>query len=257
MITLKFLCIEVILNNNLDYSELNKDCKDRINDIIEFDKPSDYRLIKIRNTLKNQDKELLNYMFTKLQIYYINYFIFNFNTSDEEILNLILYLKDNDDLNNSIRDDMYTILSYELIYRDNYDLIEQYISSVPNGKLRIFQKGLLLNNISGVEKIPQYANLKSTVFLNKMNIDDKLITDCFIYSILSYYKNKHRYIYEYNNNINKIIHFMLFYYYDKINFQLLLNNKYDKNIHNYITLLQNEYLKIPKPTTLPNMIKID
>jgi hypothetical protein len=257
MLKLKYLCIESILNNNLDYSKLNNDCKDRINDVIEFQGSNDNRIEKISNTLKNQDRELLNYIFINIDIGYINYFIFNYKTSDKEILNLILYLKDNYELNEHIKDDMYTILSYELIYRDNYDLIEEYISSVPNGKLKIFQKGLLLNNINGIDKISQYANLKSTLFLSKIKINDKLITDCFIYSILSYYRNKYNNIYQYNNNINKIIHFMLFYYYNYINFDLLLKNKYNKNIDNYIILLQKEYLKIPKPITLPNMIKID
>jgi hypothetical protein len=257
---LKYICIEVILSNNIDYSGLNIDCKDRINDIIEFRDSSDNRIKKVRRTIKNQDTELLNYILNITPQYYLYYVVFNSSTSDDDIYNLIIYLTSNEELDNRIKYNLYMVLSYETIYRNNEKLINTYISLVPNGKLKLFKESLLLRTVSGNDQISKYAMSQSSSLLNIINIDNELITNCFIESLL-YYKNTNDNTNEIIigrrcaaiHNLKNIIDFMLKNYYEKINFKVLLNKPYDKNIKNYILLLQNEYSKSDKPNILPNI----
>ncbi len=72
---LKYICIEKILEYNLNYSKIDENCKDRINDVIQFKKISEIFAkseTKMKQIIENEDIEFLDYV---LKYYYDQYII--------------------------------------------------------------------------------------------------------------------------------------------------------------------------------------
>jgi hypothetical protein len=99
---LKYICIEKILEYNLNYSKIDENCKDRINDVIQFKKNiGDFckNETKMKQIIENEDIEFLDYV---LKYYYDQYIIIlrnngifpeKYNNNIKKYILLLYFLK--------------------------------------------------------------------------------------------------------------------------------------------------------------------